>query len=144
MSIFLMSVLFASAHVPALERSGAAHGLELRRVYPVALSQIPQGEFVSHWDAEALSRVPAHKFQQLLQAYLSGEHQVGIQQGKSGLQSNDAEGALFQPPGLLLLRVGRMVGGNDLNRAVLDTLYESKPVLPAAHRRVHLEAAIFL
>ena len=59
-----------------------------------------------------------------------------------GLQADDAERGLVDLAHLLLAGVRGVVGGEDLDRAVLEAADDRLDVAPGPQRRVHLEVGV--
>ena len=64
--------------------------------------------------------------------------QIGVPQGQGGLQTDDPAGGLQQPLVLLLLGVGSVVGGDELQSVVLQPLDDGETVRVGPQRGVHL------
>ncbi len=86
--------------------------------------------------------VDGHEFDQAVEGDMAGFDEVGIADREGGLNADDAKGAAGKALRLLLFGVGRVVGGDHVDGAVLDGLDDGLTVVRRPQGRVHLEAAL--
>ena len=85
-----------------------------------------------------IGRIAGHAGQHLQHCQVSRLHQMADREGESGLQTDHAAGGLNKGLLFLVRCVRRVVGGDQVDRAVLEALDDGEPVSLGAERRVDL------
>ena len=85
-----------------------------------------------------IRRIAGEAGEELPHGQISGLHKVFQAQGESSLQADHSAGSLGEILRLFEIRVGRVIGGDQVDRAVRQALYDRAAVLLCAQRRVYL------
>ena len=93
-------------------------------------------------DAGDARRRLAHALDEHGQRELPGQHGARVERGEGRLEADRAEGGRLEGHLLLLLRVGRVIGGHAVDQPALERRDERLAVARGAQRRVHLHAGV--
>ena len=69
--------------------------------------------------------------------------EFGIKNGERRFKSDDAHQTFFEPPRFFFVGMRRMIGRYHIDRAVLYSFDQRRPVIGAPQRRVHFETTVF-
>ena len=105
------------------------HGKELGWGNLVLTTKVEYRESCVTPNAEALSGSVTHQLHQLFKAQNACFNKSCIKNREGGLDTHDSHGALLKSARLFLRRVGRMVGGDHIDRTVEDSLQYSLSVI---------------
>ena len=85
-----------------------------------------------------------HDFNKVVHRQHAGSYQIGVEERESDLYSHDAVCTIGKTTTLLFGTMRRMIGGDHIDRTVVDTGEQRHLVRYIPDRRVHLPASVIL